>query len=44
MDGVKDWLSSQAANCNDVGIQKLMSCYDSALVQRVIMSRSSLRM
>jgi hypothetical protein len=31
MDGVKDWLSSQAATFFDVGIQKLVSHYDKCL-------------
>jgi hypothetical protein len=31
MDGVKDWLSSQAATLFDVGIQKLISHYDKCL-------------
>jgi hypothetical protein len=30
-DGVKDWLSSQAATFFDVGIQKLISCYNKCL-------------
>jgi hypothetical protein len=31
MDGVKDWLSSQPATFYDVGIVKLVSCYDKCL-------------
>jgi hypothetical protein len=31
MEGVKTWLSSQAADCYDTGIQKLIPRYDKCL-------------
>jgi hypothetical protein len=42
MEGVKTWLSSQAADFFDIGIQELIPQYNKYLIPVVTMLRSSL--
>jgi hypothetical protein len=44
MEGVEMWLSSQAADFFDTGIQKLIPWYESASIPVVTTLRSSLSM
>jgi hypothetical protein len=44
MDGVETWLSSQAADFFDIGIQKLIPRYDKCLNSAATMLRSGLSM